>query len=211
MASFGGPSLDLDLLPGSSSSVPSLPFQPVVISDMDRSLMTDVAANAMQEMLQLLQTDKPLWMKSPVDGRDVLNLESYERNFPRPNTPLKSPNIRIEASRDSGVVIMNSLALVDMFVDPVSFLKQKVVSSNGKITLLTSLNLQDKWVELFPTIVSMAKTIQVISSAMLGNHNGSLQLVLVYGVLNTVVHLLVDLNLLYELGITVCQCCATDV
>lgn len=159
MASFdgygvgAGPSLDLDLLPGSSSSMPNLPFQPVVISDMDKSLMSDIAANAMEELLRLLQTNEPLWIKSTNDGKDALNLESYERIFPKPNnTHFKSPNIRVEASRDSGVVIMNGLALVDMFMD------------------------SNKWVELFPTIVSIAKTIEVISPGMLGTHSGSLQL-----------------------------------
>ncbi|GMI99485.1 homeodomain GLABROUS 11, HOMEODOMAIN GLABROUS 11, ENHANCED DROUGHT TOLERANCE 1 [Hibiscus trionum] len=156
MANFdygvSGPSLDLDLLPGSSSAMPSLPFQPVIISDMDKSLMSDIAANAMEEMLRLLQSNEPLWIKSANDGRDVLNLESYERIFPRPNTHFKSPNVRIEASRDSGLVIMNGLALVDMFMD------------------------SNKWVELFPTIVSIAKTIEVISAGMLGTHSGSLQL-----------------------------------
>ncbi|XP_039046407.1 homeobox-leucine zipper protein HDG11-like [Hibiscus syriacus] len=147
-----GPSLDLDLLPGSSLSMPNLPFQPVAISDMDKSLMSDIAANAMEEMLRLLQSNEPLWIKSTNDGRDVLNLETYERIFPRPNAHFKSPNVRIEASRDSGFVIMNGLALVDMFMD------------------------SNKWVELFPTIVSIAKTIEVIPSGMMGTHNGSLQL-----------------------------------
>ena len=116
-----GPALDLDLelLPGSSSAMPNLPFQPVVLSDIDKSLMTDFAANAMEELLKLLKTNEPLWINSNTDGRDVLNLESYERMFPRANTHLKSPNLRIEASRDSGVVIMNGLALVDMFMDSV--------------------------------------------------------------------------------------------
>ncbi|KAK8537004.1 hypothetical protein V6N12_043185 [Hibiscus sabdariffa] len=147
-----GPSLDLDLLPGSSSAMPNLPFQPVIVSDMDKSLMSDIAANAMEEMLRLLQSNEPLWIKSTNDGRDVLNLETYERIFPRPNTHFKSPNVRIEASRDSGVVIMNGLALVDMFMD------------------------SNKWVELFPTIVSIAKTIEVISARMMGTQSGSLQL-----------------------------------
>ncbi|XP_050150015.1 homeobox-leucine zipper protein HDG11-like isoform X2 [Malus sylvestris] len=158
IASFGGhgmagPSLDLDLLPGSAaSSMPNLPYQPNGFSDMDKSLMTDIAANAMEELLGLLRTNEPLWMKSSTDGRDVLNLETYERIFPRANSHLKTPNVRIEASRDSGVVIMNGLALVDMFMDP------------------------NKFGELFPTIVSMARTIEVISSGMLGSHSGPLQL-----------------------------------
>lgn len=157
MGTFGGqgisgPSLDLDLLPGSSSTLPNLPYQQIVLSDMDKSLMTDIAANAMEELLRLLQTNEPLWMKSSTDGRDILDLDSYERMFPRANSHLKNPNVRTESSRDSGVVIMNGLALVDMFMDC------------------------SKWVELFPTIVSMAKTIEVISSGMMGGHSGSLLL-----------------------------------
>lgn len=127
MASFGGhgiqgPSLDLDLLHGSSSSViPNLAFPPMSISDMDKSLMADIAANAMDELIRLLQSNEPLWMKGG-DGRgETLNLESYERVFQSPYSHMKNPSIRIEASRDSGVVIMNSLALVDMFMDAVSF------------------------------------------------------------------------------------------
>ena len=125
MGSFGahaglaGPSLDLDLLPGSSSTMPNVPYQPACLSDMDKSLMSDIASNAMEELLRLLQTNEPLWMKSSTDGRDVLNLDTYERMFPKANSHLKNPNVRIEASRDSGVVIMNGLTLVDMFMDPV--------------------------------------------------------------------------------------------
>ncbi|KAL2555266.1 Homeobox-leucine zipper protein HDG11 [Forsythia ovata] len=159
MSSYGGhgmagPSidLDLDLLPGSSTgALSNLPFSTMSISDMDKSLMADIAGNAMDELIRLLQTNEPLWMKS-ADGREVLNLGSYERIFPRANTHLKNPNIRIEASRDSGVVIMNGLALVDLFMDT------------------------SKWMELFPTIVSRAITIEVISSGILGSQIGTLQL-----------------------------------
>lgn len=127
MGSFGGhgisgPSLDLDLLPGSSSTMPNLPFQPTGISDMDKSLMSDIAASAMDELLRLLHTNEPMWIKSTTDGRDALSLENYERIFPRAINHLKNPCIRIEASRDSGVVIMNGLALVDMFMDSVILL-----------------------------------------------------------------------------------------
>ncbi|KAK4394910.1 Homeobox-leucine zipper protein HDG11 [Sesamum angolense] len=158
MASFGGhgipgPSLDLDLLPGSSSSViPNLAFPSMSISDMDKSLMADIAANAMDELIRLLQSNEPLWMKSPGDGREILNLESYDRIFPRPNSHLKNPSIRNEASRDSGVVIIDGLGLVEMFLDA------------------------SKWVELFPTIVARARTVEVISSGVLGSQSGTLQL-----------------------------------
>lgn len=39
---------------------------------------------------------------------------------------------------------------------------------------------QNKWMELFPSIVSRAKTIQVISSGDSGQATGSLQLVYIY-------------------------------
>lgn len=160
MASFGGhqgmtsgPSLDLDLLPGTSTGIPGLTFPTMSISDMDKSLMADIAHSAMEEVLRLLQTNEPLWMKSTTDSREVLNLESYERIFPRANSHLKNPGVRIEASRDSGLVIMNSVTLVDMIMDA------------------------NKFVELFPTIVSRARTMEVIaSSGMLGSPSGTLQL-----------------------------------
>ncbi|KAM6589971.1 hypothetical protein CsatA_012576 [Cannabis sativa] len=149
----GCTSLDLDLLPGSSSTMPTMPYQPPGISDMDKSLMSDIATNAMEELLRLLQPNEPFWMRpSSGDGRDVLNLDNYDRNFPRANTHMKNPNLRIEASKDTGVVIMNGLALVDMFMDP------------------------NKWAELFPNIVSMARTLEVISSGGLGSHSSTLQL-----------------------------------
>jgi len=37
--------------------------------------------------------------------------------------------------------------------------------------------LKDKWVDLFPTIVKKAETIQVFESGSVGNRNGALQLV----------------------------------
>lgn len=159
-----GPSLDLDLLPGSSSSInPS--YQTMSFSDMDKSLMADIAGNAMNELIRLFQSNEPLWIKSSSPsssstdvGREVLNLEAYDRIFPTPNhnnnnsNHLKNPNVRIESSRASGVVIMNGLALVDMLMDA------------------------NKWVELFPTIVSRARTVEVLSSGILGSQSGTLLL-----------------------------------
>ncbi|KAI3735674.1 hypothetical protein L6452_15182 [Arctium lappa] len=158
MMNSAGPSLDLDLLTGSaigssSSSInPDPPYHSSVhLSDMDKSIIANISSNAMDELIRLVQTNEPLWTKSRKDGNDVLNLDNYKQVFPRPNDNLKNPNVRIEASRVSGVVMMNSLQLVDMFFD------------------------STKWIEIFPTIVSKARTIEVISSG-LGSQNGSLQL-----------------------------------
>ena len=119
----GGLSLDFDLIPGSGSSMaaPTLPSQPnLVLSDIDKSLMTNVAVTAMEELLRLTQTNEPLWIKN--DGaRDVLNLESYENMFPRASSRGgKNHNSRVEASRSSGIVFINAITLVDMLMDSVS-------------------------------------------------------------------------------------------
>ncbi|KAL3618098.1 hypothetical protein CASFOL_038419 [Castilleja foliolosa] len=150
MSSFGPvPSLDLDLdldLVHENSS-----FSVIAISDMDKSVMSDIATHAMDEMIKLLQSNEPLWVKSG-DRREMLDLDIFERTFHSPYGYIKKPNTRVEASRDSGVVIMNSSTLVDMFMD------------------------SNKWVEMFSTIVSRAQTIQVILSGMLGSQSGTVQL-----------------------------------
>ncbi|KAL8223974.1 hypothetical protein R6Q57_019449 [Mikania cordata] len=157
----GGPSLDLDLVTGSavgsSSSNINLDhsmFQnPMVpLSDMDKSLMAGIATSAMEEFISLVQNNEPLWLKTPKDVVETLNLENYKRVFPDRCDSFKNPNVRTEASRVSGVVTMNSLKLVDMFVDSI------------------------KWSELFPSIVSRARTIEVLSSGSLDSQSGYLQL-----------------------------------
>ncbi|XP_042396100.1 homeobox-leucine zipper protein ROC8-like [Zingiber officinale] len=143
------PSLDLDLLCRSSSSAFPYAF-PTATSELEKPLMVEMATNAMEEFIRLVQTDEPLWVKSGSDGRDMLQLETYERMFQRPGQQLKLLDTRIEASRDSALVIMSALALVDMFMDA------------------------SKWQELFPTIVSKARPIEVLASGMAGSSSGSL-------------------------------------
>lgn len=156
MGSLGGPhSLGGSLPDLLSGPINIPPIQSLNISEMDKSLMADVANNAMNEFIRLLQdnVEPPMWIKSvSSEGRDVLNLDNYESVFPRASSHSKNPNLLIESSRESGVVIMNGVALVDMIMD------------------------SDKWMELFPTIVSKARTLEVISSGMMGNQNSTLQL-----------------------------------
>ncbi|KAF8052578.1 hypothetical protein N665_1540s0002 [Sinapis alba] len=153
----GGPSLDFDLLPGSCSSLAAttLPSQPnLVLSDMDKSLMTNIAVTAMEELLRLTQTNDPLWIKT--DGaRDVLNLESYQNMFPRSSSRGgKNHNVRVEATRSSGIIFTNVMTLVDMLMDSV------------------------KSAELFPSIIAASKTLAVVSSGLRGNHGDALHLML---------------------------------
>ncbi|KAH6766918.1 hypothetical protein C2S52_017901 [Perilla frutescens var. hirtella] len=68
MASFGDmacPSFDLLNRSSSSSVIPSLAFPPPLsISDMDKSLTADIATNAMDKLVRLLQKNEVLWIKA---------------------------------------------------------------------------------------------------------------------------------------------------
>ncbi|RWW24600.1 hypothetical protein GW17_00011100 [Ensete ventricosum] len=139
--------------PSISSSVLSYP-SPTTISDLEKPIMMEMASAALEEVVKLIQTNEPLWLKSASNGTEVLQSETYERIFQRPSQQFKFSDTRTEASRDSALVIMDAATLVDMFMDAVS----------------------TKWMELFPTIVSNARTIDVLASGMSGTRSGSLVL-----------------------------------
>ncbi|KAK8951394.1 Homeobox-leucine zipper protein ROC8 [Platanthera zijinensis] len=146
------PSVDPDHL---GIDPPSGPFPFLAISEIDRPMMVELATRSMEELIRLAQTEEPLWTRIGIDGREVLHIETYERIFSRQANPFRSPSTRVESSRDSADVIMNSIALVDMFMDP------------------------GKWMDLFPTIVTNARTIEIIMPGMDGSKSGAL--VLMYG------------------------------
>ncbi|KAJ4764943.1 Homeobox-leucine zipper protein ROC8 [Rhynchospora pubera] len=143
-----GPSLDLDLLTGGSSN---MPFSfPTAISDMEKPIMAEMATVAMDELVRLAQSEEPLWVKQS-DGREVLSLDAYDSLFPKPGNHFRAPDIRVEATKDSALVFMNAVSLVDMFLD------------------------SSKWIEFFPSIISKTRTIDILANGMAGR-SGSLLL-----------------------------------
>nr|GMC56895.1 homeobox-leucine zipper protein ROC8-like [Ipomoea batatas] len=118
------------------------------VQEMEKSAMVDTMAIAMEELIELLQADEPLWIRTPEDGRLVLHRETYDRVFPKVNY-LRSVSTRTESSKDSAVVSASPVELIEMCLDP------------------------SKWMDFFPTIVAKARIIEVLDSGMLG---GSLQL-----------------------------------
>nr|GMC62467.1 homeobox-leucine zipper protein ROC8-like [Ipomoea batatas] len=122
------------------------------VQEMEKSAMVDTMAVAMEELIELLQADEPLWIRTPEDGRLVLHRETYDRVFPKVNY-LRSVSTRTESSKDSAVVPATPVELIEMCLDP------------------------SKWMDFFPTIVAKARIIEVLDSGMLG---GSLQLVNIY-------------------------------
>ena len=89
-------------------------------AEMERAFMGDSAARAFDELIRLLRTDGPLWTTSCSEGF-VLHRNAYERMFLGRSSYLRSAssNARFESSKHSGMVAMNAMQLVDMFLDSV--------------------------------------------------------------------------------------------
>ncbi|XP_040382879.1 homeobox-leucine zipper protein ROC7 [Oryza brachyantha] len=118
-------------------------------ADFDKPLVIELAVAAMEELVRMAQLGEPLW--TPALSGEALGEEEYTRAFPRGLGP-KSPELRSEASRETAVVIMNHVSLVEMLMDV------------------------GQWTALFSSIVSRAATLEVLSTGVAGNHNGALQL-----------------------------------
>lgn len=92
-----------------------------LVLEEEKSLVLELALSSMDELLKMARTLEPLWMRSDDAGKEVLNVEEHERMFPWPiNLKQNCNEFRTEASRDRAVVILNSITLVDAFMDAVS-------------------------------------------------------------------------------------------
>lgn len=112
---MGNPALDL----GPASNNTTFPYQLKGIPNMEKALMLETAASAMDELVRLLRINEPLWIKTLDDGRYVLHHESYEKIFPRIGH-FKNSSARVESSKDSDIVTVGGMHLVEMILDSVS-------------------------------------------------------------------------------------------
>ncbi|KAI3764470.1 hypothetical protein L2E82_14479 [Cichorium intybus] len=119
---------------------------------LERSMYLELALAAMDELVKLAQTDEPLWLRTLEGGREIMNQNEYSRVI-TPCIGLKPNEYVSEASRETGMVIINSLALVETLMD------------------------SNKWAEMFPCMIARTSTTDVISNGMGGTRNGALQLV----------------------------------
>lgn len=109
-AEFGAVSPTLPMVPGA---------RPANATGMERSIFLELALAAMDELVKMVQTDEPIWIPSLDGGKETLNYEEYLHSFPRCIRP-KPVGFVTEASRDNGMVIINSMALVETLMDAVS-------------------------------------------------------------------------------------------
>nr|GMD62040.1 homeobox-leucine zipper protein ANTHOCYANINLESS 2 [Ipomoea batatas] len=118
---------------------------------LERSMYLELALAAMDELVKMAQADEPLWVRSMEEGREILNQEQYVKTF-TPCIGLRPNGFVSEASRETGMVIINSMALVETLMD------------------------SNKWAEMFPCLIARTSTTDVIASGMGGTRNGALQL-----------------------------------
>ncbi|XP_058725502.1 homeobox-leucine zipper protein HDG11-like [Vicia villosa] len=127
--------------------------EPKSSGDVEKSIISQIAAVAMNELVTLVRINEPFWVDSSSveDEISTLSHEIYEQTFPKPNH-FKGENVVKESSKYTSHVNINSMELIDMLLDPV------------------------KWAKLFPTIVSKSETIKVFENGLMGNRDGALQL-----------------------------------
>ncbi|XP_013692686.2 homeobox-leucine zipper protein HDG1-like isoform X3 [Brassica napus] len=117
----------------------------------EKSLYLELAVSAMDELVKMAQTSEPLWIQSSKGKREMLNREEYDKSF-RPCLGPKPDRFVSEASKEVGMVIINSLALVETLMD------------------------SERWAEMFPCMIAKNSTIEIISSGMGGTRNGAIHL-----------------------------------
>lgn len=86
-------------------------------SEADKPMIVELAVAAMEELVRMAQTGDPLWVSND-NSVEILNEEEYFRTFPRGIGP-KPIGLRSEASRESTVVIMNHINLIEILMDVV--------------------------------------------------------------------------------------------
>lgn len=102
-------------------------------TEADKPMIIELAVAAMEELVRMAQMGEPLWMTT-LDGSAMLNEDEYVRTFPRGIGP-KPPGFKCEASRETAVVIMSHINLLEIIMD--------VVGSHT-LGLLVSVSLQEQ-------------------------------------------------------------------
>lgn len=87
-------------------------------SEAGKSLMVELAVAAMEELVGMAKGEAPLWIRSTDNTVRRLNEDEYSRNFPGGIGP-KDMGLKSEASRDSTVIHMSQIKLVEIMMDVV--------------------------------------------------------------------------------------------
>lgn len=92
----------------------------LIIMDEEKSLAVQYALSFMDEVVKMCRAGEPLWTQGNDGGKEVLNFDEHAKMFACLISQKNDPyDLRYEASRASSVVIINSITLVDAFLDAV--------------------------------------------------------------------------------------------
>ena len=101
-------------------SVAEVALVPGGLAELEKPIVVELAVSALKELLRMFHSEAPLWMKAGIDGAtDVLNTDEYFRQFSSEGIGPRPLGLRTEASRDTGLVIMNGATLVEALMDAV--------------------------------------------------------------------------------------------
>nr|CAD1821380.1 unnamed protein product [Ananas comosus var. bracteatus] len=123
----------------------------------ERSVFLELALAAMEELVKMAQMEEPLWIPTFDGTAETLNYDEYRSTFPRIIGPRPSGYVS-EATREMGMVIINSVALVETLMDARN---AAGLESLGRYV---------------PCMIARTSTTEAISSGVGGTRNGALQL-----------------------------------
>lgn len=139
-----------DLAPA-GPSVAEIASRPLGLTDTEKHMVVELAVSAMEELAQVAQAGEPLWVPDSHPGCELLDNEEYLERFTRVNGPTPF-GLKVEASRETELVNMNAPLLVETLMDV------------------------DRWTEMFPSIISRALTVEVLSHGSAAFFDGAMQL-----------------------------------
>ncbi|KAL6614477.1 hypothetical protein ACP70R_036747 [Stipagrostis hirtigluma subsp. patula] len=120
----------------------------------DKTRILELAGGALDELATMCSSGEPLWVLSVETGRDVLNYDEYLRVFQRDDDSGDrwGTGWSVEASRETGVVYLDTAQLVRAFMDV------------------------NQWKELFPSMITKTSTLGVIQAGENEDQDGVVQL-----------------------------------
>lgn len=84
-------------------------------------MIFELAVAAMEEFIRMSQFGEPMWTIGADGIISILNEDEYIRSFPR-GMVLNINGFKREASRETAIVIMNHMSLVEILMDVVRVL-----------------------------------------------------------------------------------------
>nr|DAA34958.1 TPA_exp: homeodomain leucine zipper family IV protein [Zea mays] len=99
---------------------PEPSLENVFAAQHDGQMLAKLAENAAQELLVLADPESPLWLPVPGGSFETLNMIAYAQTFPG-QMSVDAIALKTEATRASGVVMLDPKSLVEFLMDAESY------------------------------------------------------------------------------------------